>query len=213
MAFKGIPSDSDFDKFFEEFRAVAADESDWADVSEKLEVKVTQKYKEGNPISLIRGRGIVKATPSAVRDLLWSLDQRGKWDVVFDSGKIVKEIEAGKKIVAYYKTKSTSMVWARDFAVAIASREESNGAHTLVCKSVEVPDLVPLDSSCVRGVIHLCGFLLEPTGEGNAHTRVTYIFQVDGSGWVPTALQNSVNTYQPLGIIGIRKILTGSPKP
>jgi len=33
---------------------------------------------------------------------------------------------------------------------------------------------------------------------------------VDAAGWVPTAIVNKATTYQPLGIIGMRKALTGS---
>eukprot|EP01116_Phalansterium_solitarium_P018713 TRINITY_DN5058_c0_g2_i1.p2 TRINITY_DN5058_c0_g2~~TRINITY_DN5058_c0_g2_i1.p2 ORF type:complete len:104 (+),score=10.50 TRINITY_DN5058_c0_g2_i1:220-531(+) len=63
---------------------------------------------------------------------------------------------------------------------------------------------------CVRGTIRRSGFLLQPNDLG---TKVTYMFQVDGAGWIPQAAMNQAQKYQPLGILGIRKILTGSPKP
>jgi hypothetical protein len=39
------------------------------------------------------------------------------------------------------------------------------------------------------------------------------IQSVDGAGWLPSSITNLAYTYQPLGIIGLRKLLTGSPQP
>ena len=36
---------------------------------------------------------------------------------------------------------------------------------------------------------------------------------VDGAGWLPTSIQNMVNSYAPYGVIGIRKLATGSTQP
>lgn len=40
-----------------------------------------------------------------------------------------------------------------------------------------------------------------------------HAYTVDGAGWLPSSITNLGYTYQPLGIIGLRKILTGSPQP
>lgn len=53
------------------------------------------------------------------------------------------------------------------------------------------------------------GFLIKPSAADPAQCELTYIVQVELGGWMPSAVTNMVNSYQPLGIIGIRKVLTG----
>jgi len=197
-------------KYFDEFLAVAKNEDGWTDVSTKLEVKVTQKSIDESGIAVIKGDGIIKAPAVKVKELLFSGDvkKRAAWDTFFETGETVKEIEKDKVVVIHYKTKSSMTVWSRDFSVVAAVREESDGGYTIIGKSI---NWVPEVSGCVRAKVLLSGFLLQPTKEG--HTRVVYIFQVDAAGWVPAAVVNQVQTYQPLGIIGMRKVITGSPQP
>jgi len=179
-----------------------------------LGVKVTQKTIDDSGLSVIKGDGIVKTTPSKLRELLSSVEERGKWDVFFDSGELVKKLKDHKsQCLIHYKTKSSMTVWSRDFAVLAASREEQDGSITMIGKSI-VTDLIPVDSSCVRATALLSGFRLIPlSNNGEVQTRIIYIFQVDVAGWVPTSISNQVNTYQPLGIIGMRKLLTGTSSP
>jgi len=196
--------------YFDEFLAVANDQNGWEDVAEKLEVKVTQKSGGESGISIVKGEGVIKATPEQVKDLLYSVENRGKWDTFFEKGRIHQEIEKGKVGIVWYQTKSSMTVWARDFVTLVAFRED-NGGYIMIAKSIETDEL-PEISGNVRGKVWLSGFILKPVNEGK-HTKITYIFQVDASGWVPVAVVNKVNTYQPLGIIGMRKVLTGSPQP
>lgn len=43
-----------------------------------------------------------------------------------------------------------------------------------LAKSIDAPDVVPVDSKCVRATVIVSGFVLVPEGAG---TRITYIFQ------------------------------------
>jgi len=200
-------SKEDIDRYFEEYLSVARSEG-WTDSFEKLGVKVSQKTVGETGIDVIRGHGQINASLKAVNGLLRSIEQRGKWDTFFDSGKIVSELVKDEVAIVHYKTKSSMTVWSRDFCVLTAQRTESDGSITIIGKSIINKELVPEDTSCVRATALLSGFILKAQGE-NA-TEVTYIFQVDAAGWVPTAIVNKANTYQPLGIIGMRKALTGS---
>lgn len=52
-----------------------------------------QKSIDNSGISVIKGEGVIKAPPAKLRELLSSVEQRGKWDTFFDSGKIVKQLK------------------------------------------------------------------------------------------------------------------------
>lgn len=203
-------SEEDIKKYFEEFLGVVNSDG-WTDSFEKLGVKVSQKTIGETGIEVIRGQGAIKASVQDTFNLLKSIEQRGKWDTFFDSGKVVAELVKDKVAIVHYKTKSTMTVWSRDFCVLTTQRTEADGTIIIIAKSIINKDLVPEDSTCVRATALLSGFILKPEGESTTH--ITYVFQVDASGWVPTVMVNKANTYQPLGIIGIRKVLTGSPQP
>jgi hypothetical protein len=80
--------------------AIASQTSDWTEVVSKHGVTVYQKsHESGN--DFIKGEGIIKATPKAVKDLLSDINQRGKWDTFFDSGRVVQEIEPGKVYILH----------------------------------------------------------------------------------------------------------------
>ena len=111
----------------------------------------------------------------------------------------------------------------------------------LAARSITDDALCPTDTAnYVRGRVLISGATLTPGPNG---VEIVYIFQVDPCGWIPTYLVNKANEWQPFGIIGrrvssasvlmrekktgsvceervsggltqgVRKLLTGSPKP
>lgn len=49
----------------------------------------------------------MKVPPKNVKDFLWAVDTRGKWDTFFESGKLVREIEPGKVMTQMRASKTT----------------------------------------------------------------------------------------------------------
>jgi len=195
--------------YFDEFLKIFNSTVDWSHQLEKLGVNVFQKAIDDSGLEAVKGTGTINASPKQVRDVVWSIDTRPKWDTFFDTGKVVRVFEQDKAVLLHYKTKSSTMVWPRDFCSVTAQRENADGSFTVVIKSVLDESVSEIDGN-VRARCIIAGFHIEPEG---SQTKITYIFQVDGGGWVPTAVVNLANKYQPLGIIGLRKVLTGKPQP
>lgn len=80
------------------FLSIVNDEQNWKEIGEKLQVKVFQKFLNNSDIGIIKGEGIIKEEPKKIKELLLNMEQRQKWDIFFDNGHIVKEIEKDKVI-------------------------------------------------------------------------------------------------------------------
>eukprot|EP01105_Mastigella_eilhardi_P005906 TRINITY_DN17586_c0_g1_i1.p1 TRINITY_DN17586_c0_g1~~TRINITY_DN17586_c0_g1_i1.p1 ORF type:complete len:223 (-),score=61.25 TRINITY_DN17586_c0_g1_i1:87-722(-) len=183
-------------------------------VVEKLGVRVVQRADRGGlAFPVLVGAGEIKADVHDVLQPCSRFDLRCKWDTFYDSGHLLSD--DGHVQVYYGKSKGSFTVWPRDFVMATTVQEDGEGGFWVVTTSVEDPAVPPV-SSCVRGHIYYAGFHLTsaPGGPGcTAGTKITYSMQGDAAGWIPTAIVNLVNKYQPLGIIGIRKFLTGTSLP
>jgi hypothetical protein len=90
-----------------EFLETAKNAADWAFSQEKLGVKVRSQiiylvevYEKthSSGISLIKGEGVINAPAEKIAEFLSTLENRGKWDTFFDSGKIVLEVEKQKVV-------------------------------------------------------------------------------------------------------------------
>jgi len=94
------------------------------------------------------------------------------------------------------------------------TEKEAGPGFLLCCKSIVDNELCPENPDVyVRATAIISGFLIKPMPDNPKASEVVYLFQVDGAGWLPTPIQNMINSYGPYGIIGIRKILTGTTQP
>lgn len=57
----------------------------------------------------MRGDGVIKVEIEKLHELLSRLEQRAEWDSLFDSGKIVQELDGYKDQVRIYFTISLSL--------------------------------------------------------------------------------------------------------
>eukprot|EP01089_Gocevia_fonbrunei_P016354 TRINITY_DN5031_c0_g1_i1.p1 TRINITY_DN5031_c0_g1~~TRINITY_DN5031_c0_g1_i1.p1 ORF type:complete len:232 (-),score=57.95 TRINITY_DN5031_c0_g1_i1:55-705(-) len=183
----------------------------WELTIEKLGVKVSQKVEGENPVSIIKGVGNIKTTPDTLYPLLSDPAKRGSWDTFFEGGELVKSFVVDELALAHMWTKSQMTVWSRDFAMLVTKKKLEDGGYIIAAVSIEDDSIPKNDNLYVRGTIFISGYLVKPISSDEV--EITYIFQVDAAGWLPTSIANSVNTYQPLGIIGMRKILTGVVDP
>jgi len=175
--------------------------------------RVSEEADEHSGVPILCGIGLVRAPLAEVFALCSDADKRTLWDTFYDQGHIVQASSSGQENLVYFKTKSQWTVWARDFFVMACYRpldgSDFKSGYLMCASSAENESLAPLDASCVRGNVFQSGFVLRPTEDGTG-TYVTYIFRIDGCGWVPQSVMNLVFQYQPYAILGMRKALTGS---
>lgn len=77
-----------------------------------------------------------------------------------------------------------SLVAARDFTLCFHHDKTLDGSIRMFAFSVDhINDMVPEDSSVVRGNVVIGGWYLQPVDENN--TKLTYISEVDLKGSIP----------------------------
>eukprot|EP01129_Flabellula_baltica_P004091 TRINITY_DN1394_c0_g1_i1.p1 TRINITY_DN1394_c0_g1~~TRINITY_DN1394_c0_g1_i1.p1 ORF type:complete len:234 (-),score=54.95 TRINITY_DN1394_c0_g1_i1:13-618(-) len=176
----------------------------WETINEKKGITVSQKTDANSDFTLLKSVGTIKSSAQSIVDIVEDIENRGNWDLFFEEGQVVSR--EGDEGYAYLKFKGQWTVWPRDFALYLG-KMFVDGQWVCVAKSVAHPE-IPEKSGCVRGTILTSGFRVVPN-EDDSECEVTMVIQVDLAGWLPTKISNLVNTYQPLGTIGIRKLLTG----
>jgi len=213
LPFEGIPSKVDFQNTFADFSRILNDEIDWAFVSERSDVITSKKFDSDDAsIAIVRSRGIINCPSSSVADMIWNVKRRASWDPLFETSELTKQIN-DEILVAYMVTKGSTLIWPRDFSVAISRKEDPKGTFYIVARSINEPKLIPTSvEGRVRGVMHLYGFKIEPITHSDYNgeaCKVTSICQVDNSGWLLDELQSSMNSATESAIVGLRTSLVG----
>ncbi|KAH3743264.1 steroidogenic acute regulatory protein, mitochondrial [Pelomyxa schiedti] len=205
------PMESD-DPLFEQLHAACADRSG-APMLNKLGVSVFVRQGVGGP-NLVLGVGEIAATVDAVLPFVNQLDPRPKWDTFFAGGRVITDFggETQSKIIHFW-TKSTFAVWPRDCVIVMGTKPDGNGGYLVACRSID-DSIVPPTSAYVRANIPIAGFHVYPSppspgATSGTTTTLCYCLKIDVAGWIPNSIANLVNKYQPLGIIGVRKLVTG----
>jgi hypothetical protein len=194
-------------EIIQDLLSIAKDKLDWIQIAEKEEVIVYQKYYPSSNISVVKGEGIVNSPLQNIKQLLCNIENNKKWDPLFESGNTIMDLEHEKLSLVSYKTKSKLTVWPREFFVLRSANTFSDGTFVTAGKSIEDYNYFKPDQRCVLGNLIISGFLLTPIDDFTTH--VCYILHVDPCGWIPSGIVNDNIKLQPLGIIGIRKELTG----
>eukprot|EP01101_Sappina_pedata_P004503 TRINITY_DN1927_c0_g1_i2.p1 TRINITY_DN1927_c0_g1~~TRINITY_DN1927_c0_g1_i2.p1 ORF type:complete len:210 (+),score=44.43 TRINITY_DN1927_c0_g1_i2:84-713(+) len=176
-------------------------------------MQVFQKIDQDRSLSIIKGVGLVRADKEAIFKTLIDLDTRKQWDKFYEGGEIVRWIQPERECISRMRSKTYSyMVWPRDACLHVAAKKTAGSVpledEYLVTAFSTIDDQCPEVQGFVRGEVIVSGFQVKSVAEGVA--QITYIFEVDAKGWIPATLVDLVNNAQPLCIIGIRKLLTGS---
>mmetsp|Transcript_19273 Transcript_19273/g.28707 ORF Transcript_19273/g.28707 Transcript_19273/m.28707 type:complete len:236 (+) Transcript_19273:53-760(+) len=200
--------------------------SPWSLVSEKRGVQVYERAHQPSGIPICCGVGVIEgSTFEKVVDLCWDVSKRGEWDLTYGKGKKLECTDEKSKdtVYAHFMTQSGTMVSARDFV--IEGHKEVTFTKEAKMVAVSMDELSPryhkvqkdlmdtTDENPVRGSVLFSGFYLEKLESDDANkvrVRVWYFFQVDAAGWIPGYFNTKVNQFQCYGILGMRKILTGS---
>eukprot|EP01130_Rhizamoeba_saxonica_P013156 TRINITY_DN557_c0_g1_i2.p1 TRINITY_DN557_c0_g1~~TRINITY_DN557_c0_g1_i2.p1 ORF type:complete len:147 (-),score=20.15 TRINITY_DN557_c0_g1_i2:289-729(-) len=131
---------SDLDQIFGRFEEILNDETGWSKVTSKRGVNVFQKQDESESSFLIlKGEGTVMGLPQDIVQVVQDLENRGKWDLFFEEGKVVQQVNEDHGY-GYLKFKGNWTVWPRDFSLSLAKRETENSTYC-VAASVQHDDI------------------------------------------------------------------------
>eukprot|EP01095_Lingulamoeba_sp_RSL-Kostka_P017435 TRINITY_DN903_c0_g1_i1.p1 TRINITY_DN903_c0_g1~~TRINITY_DN903_c0_g1_i1.p1 ORF type:complete len:223 (-),score=81.13 TRINITY_DN903_c0_g1_i1:60-728(-) len=212
-----MADEEDINEYFDDLLKVVNDKDGWDNIACKKDVMVFSKqYDDETSIPTLKGIGLVSAKSSDIYKILIDCESRKDWDLFYEEGNILMELSENTGL-AYSKTKSQYTVWPRDLVLLYSGKETDHGHEqkeiSLVARSVEIDEIEEVEGF-VRAKVLNGGFNLKPVeGHENELTLITYVFQIDIGGWIPSSVANMINTYQPLSIIGIRKYMTKSTDP
>lgn len=194
----------------ERFRGLCKDESLWKRSEEKRGVVVSKMRENGGPMTT-RGIAVIRSPAERVFMVIKDPDRRIDWSSVITDCRIVRRKSALDAIV-YLKAKGQLVISPRDFVLRVfGSSDSATGEAVMVGRSQEIEEVSPVPG-CVRAKVVNSGFLVEPLS-GKDVTKVTYVLQVDFGGKVPMRLANLAMATEPLSLITLRKLLTGSVDP
>ena len=111
----------------------------------------------------------------------------------------------------YLEYKGLAFVSGRDFCNIhhwrLADREQPTGAIHSVAYEEERLDLCPLVTGLVRGKLVIAGYVLEPVGEQEVRTRVTYVVKTDIGGSIPGWVIKMKAKEQPMQLLTLQTML------
>lgn len=185
------------------------EENGWISTgSKKSGIEIYSKTVPNQSLPMTMGRGIIKAPPLAVLDLIIDVDRKSEYDSMYHSGRLVEQLDDRTAIV-YQCYKAIWPVSSRDFCLVSRWHVEKNGVVKIAITSADHEDC-PKQKSAVRGNILMGGFVLEPypaDGPGSTSCRVTYVTHVDPCGKIPKSVVNMMATRQPMVVAAMKKLM------
>eukprot|EP01089_Gocevia_fonbrunei_P018888 TRINITY_DN64_c0_g1_i1.p1 TRINITY_DN64_c0_g1~~TRINITY_DN64_c0_g1_i1.p1 ORF type:complete len:357 (-),score=101.81 TRINITY_DN64_c0_g1_i1:41-1111(-) len=173
-------------------------EEGWTANGETNGIKISYKDLPDSPIRCFKGVGVIKATAEVLRLHLVQIDLRQFWDPMFLGGAYKLQITKDYRVV-YYSFSAPWPVTSRDFVTVAGEFMEEDGSVVSAVNSIQRDDM-PDKEGFVRGHLSPTGFVVKPLAnaeDGTPRCEVTYIIQIDPSGWIPTWVVNLVNADQP----------------
>ncbi|GJN91579.1 hypothetical protein Rhopal_004602-T1 [Rhodotorula paludigena] len=173
-------------------------EDGWVDMGEREGVKLWKKWHDGdeNPVPWVRGETLVEdAAPDAfLAGVVQIPGMRKLWDPRTESGFMLQRFSRNE-VLFYAITKGKRfLAKPRDIVGVQKDYVEEDGSHLILQTSVET-DSVPEQAGLKRATLNLSGWHFRPEGKD---LRVTYIFQIQLGGMIPSAIVSMATTETPL---------------
>jgi hypothetical protein len=192
----------------EAWRAVTRNEDDgWKFITELEAIKVYQKPgPPGKDIKLTKGIGRIPGSPETVRRVFACGEARSKWDEMYDSGRVVEQIDYNT-VISYAAFRAPWPVSGRDFcSIGRTVVNPQNGAVFIYYTNYTHP-AVPVAKKFVRGVVIFSALYITPVPGQPEQSDVVYALGTDPCGSLPPSLVNAVNVKQPLCVAKIGKLI------
>jgi len=176
-----------------------AENPEWKPVSSMFGVKTTRKFmmtQEGNPLILIKGSSPVQCRAA---EMFKFFSEPEGWyesmkiaDTMFYGGSVLEVIDA-HHMVQHGQFRTPPGITNRDFCFSGLHTMVDEHTALVIASSVERADCPPSSSTWhwVRGEIKVSGYMARDASDG-VSCELTYIVQVDPSGWLPNWVVNVV---------------------
>jgi len=177
------------------------------------DIDIYMKQDDNPNHVVVKGSGIVDATPQTIMEFILDKEHIGRWDELCEGGQNLVEVDEMTTIVHLrYSTKVCLFKEARDFVCVRHLYKNNEGNYVLIAKSIDFD--FPQLSGYVRGNA-IGGFIAENVVDDPTKTKLTYISESDLNGWVSIVglldlrekFINRVFEKQPLNIRRIREFL------
>eukprot|EP00698_Gefionella_okellyi_P009944 TRINITY_DN2559_c0_g1_i1.p1 TRINITY_DN2559_c0_g1~~TRINITY_DN2559_c0_g1_i1.p1 ORF type:complete len:526 (+),score=93.76 TRINITY_DN2559_c0_g1_i1:1092-2669(+) len=175
----------------------------WELFKEQDQVKMYRKSIAGSPVDMLKGVGIIRATPAYITQSSSNLDERKVWDDMFEGGEVLEQLDSHSD-ACHLRFKGMWPVSGRDLCVIRGWIDAGNGIRLAYSQSVDHP-ACKSDSKYVRAQLYPTGFWLVPQADGSTH--VTYVCSMDLKGSIPGRIKSMVAVNLPLTVHKLRKFV------
>ncbi len=191
-------------------REVAADAPGWTFVQEKNGVRISSKKMPHNPLSMVKGEGVIKCPPEGIVAIVAEQANKASWDKMYKAGRVLQQVSEDCRVLY----DSYNRIWPtapRDFCSVALVERHVDGSVVMANRSVQHPDCPEVDG-VVRANVMLGGIVLKPLPESNyEHSHITYLMFVDVGGEIPTFVLNKIANDQPMCVAGLREVAERLP--
>lgn len=149
------------------------------------DIKLWDRDLEGTPVRAGKASGTLPIDPKGIFEKLWAYDV--EWIKRFDSQLVsfVKILEEGDVQLVRTRMAAPMPLSYREF-VTVRTKKVVGNVYYIYSVSVNYPTGdKDSDPSCVRGAVHINGFIIRPVEDNPNQAYVTRIVQMDPKGAVP----------------------------
>lgn len=161
-----------------------------------------------DPIELYKIRGTIEAPYERVFALLTAHEHRveqAKLDPDVVSRRAVKHLDQTETLsIMHTRVHGTFPVSDREFW-SVRKLHIDGNTRVMLGFSFNA-DSTHVESGCVRGALHLIGWIVERTSD--ARCRVTRIIKVDPKGWIPAMVVNRYKSHNADSFTTLRRLAT-----
>jgi hypothetical protein len=150
---------------------------------------------------MVKCTGTIERPAQQIKDFLWNLENKKKWDETLKYNRIVKSFSDNLRIIQE-EANAPWPVSNRDFVVAQAWVQRDDG-FLIFAKSID--GVVPDSDGVVRANVLLQGIYIQR--ETDTRSRITTLGSVDPRGSIPNMVVKKMSKKQIGKLVALRKAL------
>jgi len=179
-------------------------------------VVIHKKKRQVDSIVKVRGKGIIEAAPDEILNIIRGFGHAKEIDPMFQEGKVLEKLDNDHHILMSRYRIKTSVVKQREIVYLESVLSSANGMKLLLRFSIPRDDVthmkIPIRGNCIRGHMLYSGWVVKPIGSNSSEkfkifSEVTYLYQVDPKGLLPSFITNAFSGDEALCIDRVRSLV------